>query len=284
MEKVVAPQASETVELGNVVAVRRGEGRSNSIRVRKMQRGLRAFSPFLLLLIWEAASRSGVLDVRFFPAPSMIVETGVDMATSGQLLDSTLETLKRLFFGYVIGSVVAVIVGLWLGLSSWARSLLEPWIHITYPIPKLAVYPLLLLIVGLGDLPMILVLAIAVFYIVVLNTIAAVLSISSTIVDVGRDHNANFRQFFFTIAFPATLPQIITGLEIALGISYLLAIATEFLSSNEGLGHIIWASWETLDVKPMYVALCTITVAGFLSTIGLRALGQRLTPWTRQTR
>lgn len=258
-----------------------GTDRSQSLRVQKL---VRAASPVLLLVLWEAASRFGVVDARFFPAPSTVMLAALDMIRSGLLVDATVVTLRRVALGYFLGAGLGVAIGLWLGLSSWSRTLFEPMIQLTYPVPKLAVYPLLLLLVGTGELPMVLLLAIATFYLVVISTIAAVLSISPGYLDVGRDNNANFRQFFFTIALPGSLPQILTGLELALGIAYILVIAVEFLGAQAGIGYIIWSSWQVIEIKRMFVAISLITVLGYVSVLGLRAFGAVLTPWRRTSR
>jgi NitT/TauT family transport system permease protein len=177
--------------------------------------------------------------------------------------------------------VAGIVVGLWLGLSSWFRALVEPWIQITYPIPKLALYPLLVLIVGLGELPIIALLAIGVFYIVAINTIAGVLSIRRVILDVGRDCQASFLQSFRTIALPASMPHIFTSLEISLGLAYIILIGAEFVGAKSGLGAIIWSSWQLFDVGPMYVSIVTVSILGYVSVLATRWLGDVLMPWRK---
>lgn len=211
----------------------------------------------------------------------MIAGTVANMVADGSLLDATLMSVRRVVLGYVSGAFVGIVVGLWLGLPSWSRAVFGPWVQFTYPIPKLAVYPLLLLLVGMGELPMKLLLAIATFYIVVLSTIAAVLSISGSIIDVGKNLHATFGQFFRTIALPGSMPQIVTSLELSLGIAFILVIAVEFLGAGSGLGFIMWSSWQVLEIKPMYVGLDAITVIGFLSVLGVRLLGRTVMPWQK---
>ena len=183
--------------------------------------------------------------------------------------------------GYGAGALSGVIIGLWLGLSTWFRALIEPWIQITYPIPKLALYPLLVLVVGLGEMPIIVLLAIGVFYVVAINTIAGVLSIRRVIIDVGRDCRASFMQFFLTIALPASLPHIFTALEISLGLAYIILIGAEFVGAKSGLGAIIWSSWQLFDVGPMYVSIVTVSILGYFSVLATRWLGDFLMPWRR---
>ena len=225
--------------------------------------------------------RSGGLDARFFPPPSEIGKSAIHVVQDGSLFSASRDTLRRLALGYGIGAFAGVIVGLWLGLSSWFRALVEPWLQITYPIPKLALYPLLVLVVGLGEMPIIALLAIGVFYIVAINTIAGVLSIRPVFLDVGRDCGVSFLQSFLTIALPASLPHIFTSLEISLGLAYIILIGAEFVGAKSGLGAIIWSSWQLFDVGPMYVAIVTVSVLGYFSVLLTRWLGDLLMPWRR---
>ena len=101
----------------------------------------------------------------------------------------------------------------------------------------------------------------------------------SVLLDVGRDCGASFTQFFFTIALPASLPHIFTSLEISLGLSYIILIGAEFVGAKSGLGAIIWSSWQLFDVGPMYVAIVTVSLLGYLSVLATRWLGHWLMPW-----
>jgi NitT/TauT family transport system permease protein len=264
--------------------VRRGHGATHRQWVAAGQRVLRIVSPLFLLAFWELLSRTGILDRRFFPPPSEILEAAIVMAQSGQLADSVGASLRRLAIGYFLGALSGTVVGLWLGLSSWSRALVEPWLLLTYPVPKLAIFPLLVLIVGIGEPPIIILLSVTVFYIVVLNAMAGVLEIKPVIMDVGRDCNATFLQSVLTIALPASAPHIFTGLEVALGIAYIVLVAVEFVGARSGLGQVIWSSWQLFDVAPMYVSIMTISLLGYISVLGLRAIGNAVAPWRASRR
>ena len=259
--------------------VQRGQRKQHGQARARWQKALRIASPFLLLLLWEAMSRFGVLDRRFFPPPSEVAGTARQMLQDGSLAKAVLDSLRRLAIGYVSGAVLGIAVGLWLGLSSWSRALFEPWLIVTYPVPKLAIYPLLVLIVGLGEAPIVILLGIAIFYVVAINLIAGVLAIRPVILDVGRDCGASFLQLVRTIALPAALPHIFTGLEIAMGIAYIVLVAAEFVGAKSGLGSVIWSSWQLFDVAPMYVAIVTISVLGYGSVMLLRLAARHLMPW-----
>jgi NitT/TauT family transport system permease protein len=248
----------------------------------RRKRLLRLASPLLLLLLWEVLSRAGILDRRFFPTPTDLLGATQQMLLDGSLAAATGDSLRRLVIGYVSGAVLGIAVGLWLGLSSWSRALFEPWLLISYPIPKLALFPLLVLLVGLGEPPIIILLAIAVFYVVAINLMAGVQAIRPVILDVAHDCGASFSQVVRTVALPASLPHVMTGLEISMGIAFIVLIAAEFVGAKSGLGSVIWNSWQLFDVAPMYVSIVTISVLGYTSVMGLRLLSQRLMPWQRR--
>ena len=263
--------------------LRRGQRKQHGDNRLRWQKLLRLASPFLLLLLWEALSRFGILDRRFFPPPSEVAGTARQMVQDGSLAKAVLDSLRRLAIGYTSGAVLGIAVGLWLGLSAWSRALFEPWLIVTYPVPKLAIYPLLVLIVGLGEAPIVILLAIAIFYVVAINLIAGVMAIRPVILDVGRDCGASFLQLVRTIALPAAMPHIFTGLEISLGIAYIVLVAAEFVGAKSGLGSVIWSSWQLFDVAPMYVAIVTISVLGYASVMLLRLAADRVMPWRRKS-
>ena len=118
--------------------LRRGEQSGQHEWTARAQWWLRLVSPFLLLVAWELLAWLGGLDARFFPPPSEIGKSAIHVVQDGSLFSASRDTLRRLALGYGIGAFAGVIVGLWLGLSSWFRALVEPWLQITYPIPKLA--------------------------------------------------------------------------------------------------------------------------------------------------
>ena len=116
-----------------------------------IERLLNFASPVILLLVWEICARTGVIDVRFFPAPSKIFTQLMVMVENGQLWKHFWASMQRLFWGFLFGGVPALILGVAMGLSRPLRMLVEPLVSATYPVPKSAILPLVLLIFGLGN-------------------------------------------------------------------------------------------------------------------------------------
>lgn len=236
-------------------------------------------SPLIILILWELASRFGVLDARFFPAPSSITGEAWDLMKSGALLTDAWATLRRIVIGMVIGGVPAVALGLLLGVWRRGRQLITPILSALYPVPKIAVFPLMLLIFGLGETSKYAITAIVVFFLVFFNTLTGVLQLPNIYLDVARNANAKPLQLFRTVALPGALPGIFTGVRLAVGVAFVVMAAVEFVGSESGLGFLIWSAWQTFAVDSMYVGLVAISVLGYLCML-LVDLVERLTaPW-----
>src|ERR1700733_14506199 len=214
-----------------------------SMRARALILGIA--SPIILLLVWEAAARLHFIDVRFFPAPSSVIVTMIEMLRTGELITNTLVSLRRLALGAVIGGVPALVLGIAMGLNRWVRAAFDPIVAATYPIPKSAILPLALLIFGLGEGSKIFMVAIGVFFPVAINATTGVLEINRVYLDVGRNYKANRWNTFWTIALPGALPVIMTGFKLGIGIGLVLIAIAEMIGAKSGLGYMIWTAWET---------------------------------------
>jgi ABC-type nitrate/sulfonate/bicarbonate transport system permease component len=236
-------------------------------------------SPLALLLLWDVCVRLGFVDARFFPAPSTVAQTLWAMAKSGELWLNTEASLIRLFWGFLVGGIPALGLGIAMGLSPLLRAIVEPLIAATYPIPKSAIMPLILLIFGLGEASKIAMVAIGVFFPVAMNAVTGVLEINKIYLDVGRNYQASRWQVFRTIALPGALPFIMTGIKLGVGLGLILIAISEMLGAKSGLGYLIWNAWQILDVNVMYVGLFMIALLGFLFTHFLNALERWVVPW-----
>ncbi len=170
-------------------------------------------------------------------------------------------------------------MGLLLGMFRVPRLLLGPVFAALYPVPKLALLPLLLVIFGLGDASKWAAIAIAAFFLVFYNTLAGVMQIPPIYLDVARNAGASRFQVFRTLALPAALPDVFTGLRLATGTAFVVLAAVEFVGARSGLGSFIWTSWNTLQVDKMYLGIIVLTVLGYLAILLVNWLEGRLVPW-----
>jgi NitT/TauT family transport system permease protein len=236
-------------------------------------------SPLLLLALWEVAAHLGFIDVRFFPAPSTVILRLVLLAQSGELELHLWASLQRLFWGFLLGGIPALLLGLAMGLYRPVRIAIDPLVAATYPVPKSAILPLVLLIFGLGEMSKVVMVALGVFYPILINTVAGVRNIEPIYLDVGRNFGATGSQVFRTIALPGALPNIMAGVKLGIGMGLILIAIAEMIGAREGIGYMIWNAWQILAVDTMYVGLMVIAILGFLFNLILDAVEQLVVPW-----
>lgn len=253
-----------------------GHARSQS----RLYNALGWLTPVLFLALWELAGIQEWINTSFFPAPTMIANTAVEMVDNGTLQHDLLISFRRIAMGFSIGVVLGVSAGILLGLSRTLRAAIEPFLTSLYTIPKLALLPLLLLIFGLGEIPMVSLVALGVFFIMWITVIEAVLGVDKGYTEAARSFGAKGWKLFRHVTFPAVLPQIFVGMRIAIGNAVLVLIGIEFVQSSEGIGYRIWHSWSLFSAEPMYVGIVTVSIMGYLLSLVVRIIGRAATPWS----
>ncbi len=245
----------------------------------KGTRWLAVASPIAFLLLWEGLSRGGILDARFFPPPSAILRTLAAMTATGVLPHHIGVSVRRILLGFLAGAVPAVTAGLLMGLSRPVRAALMPLVAAIYPIPKIAIYPLVIFYLGIGEASKISIVALSIFFLVLLNTMAGVLGLDRAYFNIARAYGAGTLGTFTTIAFPGALPAIFVGLKLGMGFALIVIVGAELLGSDAGIGHLIWQSYQIFAVEAMFAGLLVTAVLGWLATIALDWLERRALPW-----
>jgi ABC-type nitrate/sulfonate/bicarbonate transport system permease component len=273
---------------GEVVVRRPGvqetDPRRYKIRRRRIEIALGITVPVLLLVAWEVASKTGSLDQRFFPAPSDLWSTGLHLYASGQMQDNLRKSFARVFEGFFLGSAAGLLFGIGLGSSRTVRAALEPLVYALWTIPKLALLPLLLLFFGLGELPVVLLIAIECMFLVLIPTITAIVAVPEAYREAAASFGASPRQMLRYVTLPAALPQMFVALRLAAGASVLVMVAAEYVDGKQGVGFFIFNSWQLFATKQMYVGIVTVAVAGAIWTLIVTAVGRAVTRWERAGR
>lgn len=239
------------------------------------------FSPIILLVAWEVLVRAGLVDVRFFPAPTSIVGTFVGVTASGELWQHLYTSLSRIVIGFLMGAVPALILGIVLGLSRLARAVASPMIYALYPVPKVAILPLVMLIFGLGEMSKYVIIAIAVFFLVILNTMAGVVQLDRIYFDVAKNFNASRRDFYVNVVVRGALPSIFTGLKLAMGVALIVLVTAEFVGARSGLGVMIFEAWQVFAIERLFVGLVVVSFLGYSLSLLMDELQRLLVPWQR---
>jgi len=235
--------------------------------------------PILLLLGWEWGVRAGLVSPMFFPAPTAIAKALLGMAESGRLCVDLAATLSRVAAGLAIGVGLGLPLGLLMGWKPALRSLVDPTIAATHALPKIAIYPILMVLFGIGDGSRVALVALGAFFPIVINAMTGVRQIDTRYFEVAESYGARGFRVLSEVIWPGSLPLILAGLRLALNGALLLGIASELLTAREGLGGTIWMAWQTFRTEDLYA---TLFVTGLLGVAfnGLTDLLVRiLAPW-----
>jgi NitT/TauT family transport system permease protein len=253
-------------------------------RVIQSHAAMAVLSPALLLGVWEIAGRLGLLDQRFFPVPSSIAVALVDLMGSGELLAHLGWTVERVAIGFCLGAIPAILLGLIMGLSPTLMAIFRPIIAAIYPIPKVALFPLIMLIFGLGEASKWVIVGIGVFFQVFFSTLAGVANIERIHLDVAKNFGATRWQAYRLIAMPAALPFIFTGCQLGIGMALIVVVVAEQFGTKMGLGYLIWRSWQVFEVRDMFVGLMMVALLGYGVQLAMGILEGWVIRWKPKAR
>jgi len=249
------------------------------MNIGRSYRWLALVSPILLLAVWEILSRTGILDARYVPPPSEVLRTLVALTRSGDLPYHIGISVRRILLGFLLGATPAVVLGLMMGLSRAVRAFLMPIVAAIYPIPKIAVYPLIIFYLGIGEASKVSIVALSIFFLVLLNTMAGVMGLDRVYFNIARAYGAGPRGIFTTVAWPGALPAIFTGLKLGMGFALIVIVGAELLGSDAGIGFLIWQSYQIFAIERMIAGLLVTALLGWVATMALDWLERWALPW-----
>ena len=217
-----------------------------------------------LLLIWESGSRFDPALQPYLPPVSRILSTLGELIFSGQLLSHLMITLSRFLQGYLIAASIAVVLGTVLGYFRLAHSLFEAVIEFLRPMPSVAIIPVAVLLLGIGDAMIVAVTVYASLWPVLINTMDGVRHIERTLIDTGRTFGLNRRKILWQVVVPAAAPYIVTGLRISLSIALILVTTAEMIAGSKGLGFFILDEERSMNSSNMYAGVILVAALGYL--------------------
>jgi len=236
-----------------------------------------------LLAIWWAAASLKLVSPVFLPSPAQVLTKFFTVAQNG-FVDATLAqhlgaSLARVFAALIVSIIIAVPVGLAIGLSPIGRGILDPILEFLRPIPPLAYLPLIIIWFGIGELSKVLVIFLAMLAPVALSTASGVRSVSQERLNAARAFDANRWQLARYVVIPHTLPSIFTGIRIALGAGWTTLVAAELVAATRGLGFMIQSAAQFLVTDVVIMGIIVIAVIAFALELLLRKAEAILVPW-----
>lgn len=181
--------------------------------------------------------------------------------------------------GFFLGGISGLMLGLAMGWSRSLRMVIDPLIAAAHPVPKIAILPLIMILFGIGESSKIVVIAVATFFPMLINTVAGVRQINPIHFEVAENYGASLNKIFTRVIMPGSLPLVLTGARLALNMALLVAIAVELVSAQEGLGAMIWLAWQTFRTEELYVSLFVTAALGMILNFLLQRMTLYLVPW-----
>lgn len=236
---------------------------------------VRALSPIALLVLWQLGSALRLIPERILPAPSLILDAGVDLARSGELSDALVVSGTRVVEGLVLGGVVGVALGALVGLSRLAEAAVDPPLQMLRALPHLGLIPLFILWFGIGETPKILLVALGVAFPLYLNTFSAIRQIDRRHLETAQVLGFSWRQRFSRVILPSIAPQLLVGLRQSLAIAWLSLIVAEQINADAGLGFIINQARDFLRIDTIIFGLVVYALLGIVTDGIVRILERR---------
>lgn len=234
-----------------------------------------------LLCLWEASARLHWIDSPNWPPFSVIVVALFRGIASGEIIGAIGSTLWRMARGYAIGCAIALPVGFALALSRPIRLTLEPTFELLRPIPIPAIIPPLIFILGTNDPLKLFVIAFAIFFPIVLNTISGIIAVDTIYLQVARTFGHSRPSTLWQVVLPASMPFVLAGLRTSLALALIVAVVTEMIAGNSGVGYYLNTMQFAMRAADMYAAIIFLTVIAYAINRAFEEWEGHLLRWAR---
>lgn len=255
----------------------------NRFKYKKILRSLDPYIPWILTILffsgWELSSRMAWISPLFFPPPSRIFMKLINLSISGELWVNLSSTVERLVLGFLLGAIPGILLGLSMGWSRRLGKIIDPIIAALHPIPKITIFPLILIIFGMGDFSRVVAIGLSAFFPALINSMSGVRQFSPIYFEVTRNFRASRWKTFTRVILPGSLPSVLSGIRLALNLSMVIAVTVELINATTGLGVMIFFAWQVLKIENLYAALFTTAILGIIINSGLHLISAKIAPW-----
>lgn len=233
----------------------------------------------LIIAGLEWGTRSGVISALTMPRPSEVLATFVRLWETGLLWDHLIPSLTRFAVGSLMGCTAGVLVGIAIGLFSYARAGLVPVVAAIFPIPKIALLPLFVIWFGIDEGSKYALIALGTFTPMVVATYGAVDNVDRTLIRMGQSFNLRWASIVRKIVLPGAMPGILSGLRVSLAIGIILLVAAEMLGANYGVGAYIIEAGYLYDLERLFAGVTILSVLGVTVSFILGQIEKRVLRW-----
>jgi ABC-type nitrate/sulfonate/bicarbonate transport system permease component len=247
--------------------------------LRALRAGGRALPVLALLAAWQAVAQSGLVDPAFLPSVGSILAAVADLLRGGEVSGNLAITLFRALAGLALAVGGGVAIGVAMAMSRAADGFFGPLVSLTYSLPKSALVPLLLLWFGIGTATDVTAVFLACLLPIVIHTYQGVKGVQPVLVWSARAMGTPSGRLLWRVMIPAALPLILTGIRIALGFSFVLAVSAEMIASTDGIGKLIFMYGENGSYSYMFAAIGVVVAVAYGADRAFLALMRLLLRW-----
>ncbi|GAE92775.1 alkanesulfonates transport system permease protein [Gracilibacillus boraciitolerans JCM 21714] len=236
--------------------------------------------PVALIVLWELLSRAGIVPTNQLPAPTTILDKIISLGQDGSLWGHIWITTYRVFAGFIIGTIAAIVLGSIVGFYKIAEQLFDPMIQAFRSIPSLAWVPLFILWMGIGETSKIVMIAVGgVFFPVYLNIVSGILGVDRKLIEVGKMYGLKTFQLVKRIILPASLPSFLVGMRSGLGLGWMFVVAAELMGASQGLGFLLVFGQNMSSPETILASIILFAIIGKLSDWILKQVEVRSLHW-----
>ena len=233
----------------------------------------------LLVAFWYFVAHAKLVSPVFLPGPERVWDALVYGMTEGDLLWKTVRTIERMFYGWLIASLIGILLGSLIGISETARAYFEPTLEFLRPLPASAMMPVAIVLLGLSDSMVLAVIAFGALWPMLLATVYGFAAVEPRLYEVSRALGMSQPSVIWKIALPSAMPDILSGLRIGLTISLILAVVGEMLASRPGLGQAILLAARSFQSADLYAGVVLLGLIGYGSGVLLSMAERHLLRW-----
>jgi sulfonate transport system permease protein len=235
--------------------------------------------PVLLIVLWQFFVQVGWLSTRVLPAPTGVVQAGIQLAKSGELLRHIGVSTWRAFLGFAIGGGIGLVLGLLNGIFPISEKLLDTSIQMIRNVPHLALIPLVILWFGIGEESKLFLVALGVMFPIYLNTYHGIRTVDPGLIEMGKVYGLKQAALFWQIILPGALPSILVGVRYALGIMWLTLIVAETIAADSGIGYMAMNAREFMQTDVVVLSILIYALLGKLADTAARVLEEKWLAW-----
>ncbi|MFW2499851.1 ABC transporter permease [Clostridium diolis] len=238
-----------------------------------------AILPILILTAWITATRLELFSPAILPSIPTVLDSLKSQLNSGQLIKDISVSLTRVVEGYMIAAVLGITLGVLMGISERINKFFFLTFTSIRQIPMLAWIPLIVLWFGIGESSKIIVIVIAAYFPILLNTMNGIKRTDKNLIEVGNMYKLSKWKLFTKIYFPSALPSIFVGLKLGLGISWMAVVGAEIIASSSGIGYRMNDARSLMQPEVVFVGMFAIAIIGIIMDQILTRISKKITPW-----